>query len=80
MNIKTFIFGFIVVYILICLPTMLGIGYVIDWVPEATLLQKFKGYVVEGLTSNYLIKMVISAIVGVIFSLFISKRKANKSI
>lgn len=80
MNIKTFIFGFIVVYILISLPTMLGIGYVIDWVPEATLLQKFKGYVVEGLTSNYLIKMVISVIVGVIFSLFISKRKANKSI
>lgn len=79
MNIKAFIFGFIVVYILISLPTMLGIGYVIDWVPEATLLQKFKGYVVEGLTSNYLIKIVISVIVGVIFSLFISKRKANKS-
>lgn len=79
MNIKTFIFGFIVVYILISLPTMLGIGYVIDWVPEAILLQKFKGYVVEGLTSNYLIKIVISVIVGVIFSLFISKRKANKS-
>lgn len=79
MNIKMFIFGFIVVYLLISLPTMLGIGYVIDWIPETTLLQKFKGYVVEGLTSNYLIKMVISVIFGVIFSLFISKRKANKS-
>lgn len=79
MNIKTFIFGFIIVYLLISFPTMLELGYVIDWIPETTLLQKFKVYVVEGLTSNYLIKMVISVIFSVIFSLFISKRKANKS-
>ena len=79
MDNKTFILSFIVVYILISLPTILGIGYVIDWVPEATLLQKFKGYVIEGLTNNYLIKIVISVIVSVIFSLFLSKRKANKS-
>ena len=74
MGIKTFLLSFIVIYILISLPTMLGIGYVIDWVPEATELQKFKGYVIEGLTNNYLIKIVISIIVGAIFSFFLQKR------
>ena len=74
MNIKTFFLGFIVIYILISLPTMLGVGYVIDWLPEATELQKFKGYVIEGLTNNYLIKIIISTIVGAIFSLFLQKR------
>lgn len=77
MNIKTFLLGFIVIYILISLPAMLGIEYVIDWVPEATFLQKFKGYVVEGFTNNYLIKIVISIIVGVIFSLFLPKRNVK---
>ncbi len=56
---------------MISLPTMLGIGYVIDWVPETTELQKFKGYVMEGLTNNYLIKIVISIIIGAIFSFFL---------
>ena len=73
MNMKTFVISFIVIYILISLPAMLGIGYVIDWMPEATELQKFKGYVIEGLTNNYLIKIVISIIVGAIFSLLLQK-------
>ena len=74
MGIKTFLLSFIVIYILISLPMMLGIGYVIDWRPEATELQKFKGYVIEGLTNNYLIKIVISIIVGAIFGFFLQKR------
>lgn len=73
MNIKTFLLGFIVIYILISLPAMLGIGYVIDWMPEATELQKFKGYVIDGFTNNYLIKIVLSTIVSAIFSLFLQK-------
>jgi hypothetical protein len=75
MSIKTFFLSFIVIYILISLPAMLGLGYVIDWIPETTELQKFKGYVIEGITNNYLIKIVISTIVGAIFSLFLQKRK-----
>ena len=74
-NRKTFILSFIVVYLLISLPMMLGFGYVIDWDPEATFLQKFIGYVKEGLTNNYLIKIVISFIVGAIVSLLLSNRK-----
>lgn len=65
-----FIVGFSVVYILMSLPAMLGLGYVIDWVPEATVLQKITGYVVEGLINNYIIKLVVSLIVGVIYSIF----------
>jgi len=78
MNIKTFILGFIVSYIVISLPAMLGIGYVIDWVPGATFLQKIRGYVMEGLADHYLVKIVISGIIGVIFSLFSSRRQADE--
>lgn len=79
MNIKRFFLGFIVIYILISLPSMFGIGYVIDWVPEVTFYQKIKGYVIGGLENNYLVKIISSAIVGIIFSLIISRLKANKS-
>lgn len=79
MNSNTFILSFIIVYVLISIPAMLGIGYVIDWVPEATLLQKLGGYVKEGLSNNYLLKIVISLIVALIISLFLPKRKANIS-
>ena len=74
LGIKTFLLSSIVIYIMISLPTMLGIGYVIDWMPEATELQKFKGYVMEGLTNNYVIKIVISIIIGAISSFFIQNR------
>ena len=60
---------------MISLPVMLGFGYVIDWNPEATFLQKFNGYVIEGLTNNYLMKIGISLIVGVFLSLFLAKHK-----
>ena len=77
MDIKTFLLSFSVVYLLFSLPAMLGGGYVIDWVTEATLLQKLKGYVIEGFTNNYLIKIVISIIVSAIFSLFLRKRNSK---
>ena len=76
MNSKTFILSFIVIYLLISLTVMLGFGYVIDWDSEATVLQKFKGYVIEGLTNNYLLKTVISLVVSAFVSLFLAKRKA----
>jgi len=78
MNLKVFIITFIFFYVLISLPALLGVGYVIDWVPEATLLQKFKGYVIDGFLNNILIKTVIACIVGIIFSLAISKRGLSK--
>ena len=76
-NMKTFILSFIVVYLLISLPVMLGFGYVIDWDSEATFIQKFIGYVKEGLKNNYLIKTVILLIIGAIVSLLLSNCKVN---
>ncbi|TCI35697.1 MULTISPECIES: hypothetical protein [unclassified Exiguobacterium] len=65
MSTKSLTLIFISVYILMSLPAMLGIGYVIDWIPETTLLEKIKGHVIEGLVNNYLFKMVVSGVVSV---------------
>ncbi|MFC2950016.1 hypothetical protein [Virgibacillus sediminis] len=78
MNIKVFLISFVSVYVLISLPAILGVGYVIDWVPEATLFQKFKGYVIDGVTDNFLIKIIISCIVGIVVSVAISMRQQSK--
>ncbi|WP_223701817.1 hypothetical protein [Sutcliffiella deserti] len=75
MKIKTYLVVFLSVYVLLSLPAILGIGYVIDWVPEATLLQKFNGYLVEGLLNNYVIKIVVALLVAGVVGLVISKRR-----
>ena len=74
MSIKKCIAGFIITYILISLPAIFGFGYVIDWIPEATTIQKFKGYVIYGLTNGYLIKSVVSMLMSAAVNLLISKR------
>lgn len=68
MNRKTFFLSFIITYTLISLPAMLGIGSIIDWVPEATFIQKFKGYIIEGFINNYLIKLIVSFESGIYYS------------
>jgi len=78
MNLKAFLIIFVLVYVSISLPEIFGIGTVIDWVPEATLFQKLKGYVIEGLLNNFLGKTVIACIVGIVVSLVISKRRQSK--
>lgn len=78
MSIKKCIAGFIITYILISLPAIFGFGYVIDWIPEATNLQKFKGYVFYGLTNGYLFKSVVSILMSAAVDLLISKRKSKE--
>lgn len=78
MRLKNFVITLVSVYVLISLPAILGIGYVIDWVPEATLFQKFKVYIVDELLNNFLIKTVIACIAGIVVSLVISKRRQSK--
>ena len=78
-DVRKLVAGFIGIYLLISLPAMFGIGYEIDWVSEATFPQKLKGYVIEGIANNYLIKIAISILGSVIFSLFLSRYKANHS-
>lgn len=65
---KWFLIVFSLVYIVLSLPTMLGFGVVIDWVPEATVFQKFKGYVIEGLAESFGKKLIMSSIIGIIVS------------
>ncbi|PIC66674.1 hypothetical protein CSV71_14605 [Sporosarcina sp. P21c] len=78
MNLKAFLLTFIFIYILISLPAIFGIGHVIDWVSEATVYQKFKGYVIDGLLNNFLIKTTIASVVGVVVIRVISKRRYSK--
>lgn len=74
---KIFGISFVFTYILLSLPAMLGITVVIDWLPEATMLQKFKGYVVDGLIAKGMMKVMVSGIVGVVlgFLLFLKRKK-----
>lgn len=78
MNLKFFLITFVLAYILISLPAMLGIGSVIDWVPEVTWYQKFKGYVVDGLLNNFFMKIIIAITLGIVVSLIISRRQYSK--
>ncbi len=77
MNIKMLILVFLIVYLALSLPALFGIGLVIDWVPEATVAQKFNGYVLVGLTDNYLFKCVMAGLISIVLQLIISKRQRN---
>ena len=77
MNMKSFLVGFILIYLLLSLPAFFGIGYVIDWVPEATLGQKFNGYVMEGLKNQFLLKSLCAVIASIVLSLLLSNHKVG---
>ncbi|WP_426355256.1 hypothetical protein [Exiguobacterium sp. R-39] len=78
MNMKSFLLSFILIYLLLSLPAFFGITYVIDWVPEATLGQKFNGYVMEGLKNQFLLKSLCAVIASIVLSLLLSNRKVGK--
>lgn len=70
MSWKSFFIITILVYILLSLPGIFSLGYVIDWIPDATVFQKARGYVVEGLGANFLLKILIAVIAGLFTSLY----------
>lgn len=74
---KWFIKIFITTYLLVCLPDLLGLNYVIDWLPEATIVQKIKGYLIGGLFYNFVYKFFIAIIVPT-GALLVSKLLYNK--
>jgi len=76
---KTFTLAFIVIYVVISILAMLGIGYVIDWIPEASPYQQLRGYVIEGLTNEFQLKIAISAIASLVLISLLSRRRANQS-
>ncbi|WP_245827570.1 hypothetical protein [Paenisporosarcina indica] len=73
MNLKSFLITFVFVYTLISLAIALGIGYSQDYVPDATLFQKFKVHIIDVPLDNFLIKVVIACIMGIVVGLVISK-------
>ncbi|TFE00582.1 hypothetical protein [Jeotgalibacillus salarius] len=77
MKLKTFTSSFIAFYILLSLPGMLGIGYVIDWTSEATLFQKLRGYVLEGLVSHFYVKVAVSIVISAVLSIFLYRRQVR---
>ncbi|UTR10108.1 hypothetical protein MM300_19865 [Evansella sp. LMS18] len=80
MNFQVFLITFILVYILLSLPAILGIGYVIEWVPEATITQKLKEYVADGLLNNFILKTINSCIVGIVVSMVFTRKRQKYSI
>ncbi|MFA9559437.1 hypothetical protein ACERII_19185 [Evansella sp. AB-rgal1] len=75
MKIKHIWISIVSVYIVMSIPAIFGIGYVIDWVPDATLFQKIKGHVMTGFVENFLFKMVLACSVGITTSFLISRRQ-----
>ncbi|KNH35635.1 hypothetical protein ACS74_07070 [Exiguobacterium acetylicum] len=79
MIIKRFILSVIITYLFLSLLLSFSIGYTIDWIPEATLAQKIKGYVFEGFTRFNVIKLLIAVGVGTLYSLLSSKQRSSSS-
>ncbi len=77
MIIKRFILSFVITYLFLSLLLSFSIGYTIDWIPEATLTQKIKGYVIEGFTRFKIIKLLIATGGGTRYSILYLKQRAS---
>ncbi|MCA1029804.1 hypothetical protein LCL95_02005 [Bacillus timonensis] len=66
----------LVSFLIMSLPFMLGFGYEIDWVNEATAIQKVTGHIVEGLTLHFTIKLLLSIVLGtiIVYSMYYRKK------
>lgn len=79
MIIKRFILSIIITYLFLSLLLSFSIGYTIDWIPEATLAQKIKGYDFEGFTRFNVVKLLIAAGIGTGFSFLYLKPRLPSS-
>ncbi|GKV70214.1 hypothetical protein NCCP2716_27120 [Sporosarcina sp. NCCP-2716] len=70
---------FAAAYLLMSIPAMLGVGQVIDWVPEATVFQKVSGTFVSALTDHVALKLTASAVLALLVS-WRWKRRARSGI
>lgn len=71
---KRFLIVFSLSYFIISLPNIFGFGSVIDWIPEASVIQKFKGYFLGGLKYGMIIKFIISSILGLLSCMVLKRR------
>jgi len=72
---KKLIGTIVATYLVLSVPSLLGIGRVIDWIPDATLMQIIHVTVVEALSEDYIMKFLISISVGILIGIFLRKRK-----
>lgn len=80
MIIKRFILSVIITYLFLSLLLSFSIGYTIDWIPEATLAQKIKGYAFEGFTRFNFIKLLIAVGVGTLYSFLYLKQRSSSTL
>jgi len=71
---KKLIGTIVTVYLLLSVPSLLGIGRVIDWIPEATILRIIQVTVVEALTEDFFPKSMISITISLFIRTFLIKR------
>ncbi|MDX8361527.1 hypothetical protein SLH48_11975 [Cytobacillus sp. IB215316] len=72
---KRFVVAIILSYVILSVPHILGFGYVIDWVPEASTITKIITYIREGLVYGFVYKLLISILIAVLSSLLLRGRK-----
>lgn len=80
MIIKRFILSVIITYLFLSLLLSFSIGYTIDWITEATLTQKIKGYAFEGFTRFNVIKLLIATGVGTWCSFLYLKQRLSSTL
>ena len=80
MIIKRFVISFVIIYLFLSILLTFSLGYTIDWIPEATIAQKIKGYAFEGFTRFNFIKVLIAVGIGTLYSLFYLKQRSSSSL
>ncbi|MDX8365338.1 hypothetical protein [Cytobacillus sp. IB215665] len=63
---KRFVVVIILSYVSLSVPHILGFGYVIDWIPEASTITKVSTYLREGLVYGFMYKLLISILIAVL--------------
>lgn len=61
-----FILSAAAVYVVLSLPAMLGIGNVICFAQEVTWVQEVVFYSIDGLSGNFLLKLPLSLLAGIV--------------
>ncbi|WP_047985681.1 hypothetical protein [Ornithinibacillus californiensis] len=65
---------FFIAFIIVNLP-LFRVGYVIDWVDEATIIQKITAHIKEGLAVKLIVSIVIAILGNAIYTILKQKQK-----
>lgn len=76
--IKRFVLYVVITYLLTSIAMVLGGGYVIDWVPEASLTQKAAYYIKTELFNHFGVKLMIASVISLCTVAFVKVRTAKR--